>query len=102
MEQIKLDNVSTEYLETELKQRYAKQNQDCCTQTVGYAQASNSNLGCETSRPKTRKESNLYRLDQTIYQATVDSEKAAKVRTILDAHPEFFDFIEVLESGLIR
>lgn len=98
-------------LERMLKQAYLESEQekanmaDCCTQ----APAPSSGLGsygtqggCEPQRPATRLESTLNRLDRTVYQATIDSEKAAKVHDILVAHPEFFDFLEVLESGLVR
>lgn len=92
MEPILLQDATIEQLESALKFQYSSK--DCCTSAP-------SPQGPQI-RAASRKEANLERLKQTINQGVRESEKAAKVRDILQAHPEFFDFLEVFESGLIR
>lgn len=52
-------------------------------------------------RPATHAESAINRLDEKVYRSAVDGEKAARIREILTRHPEFFEFLEVLNSGLV-
>lgn len=115
-------------LERELKQAYYNEEKAAIRDTEGpsqphpvdtcneacYAPATNypyptqpqqkGIYGCDTragGRPATRAESTIHRLDEVVYRATVDSEKAARVRDILTRHPEFFELMEVLNSGLV-
>jgi hypothetical protein len=98
MEPITLDQATIQQLEMALKMRYAATPADCCGQAAAYTTSpQNAEI-----RPRSRRESNYARLQQTITQAKADGEKAIRVLSIVTDHPEFFDFLEASESGLIR
>ena len=55
----------------------------------------------EAQRPMTTAECTFHSLSETAYRADVESEKAKRALDILNRHPEFMEFLELLRSGLV-
>lgn len=96
-----MGDYTVEELEVMLKQAYERRAGEPRAYTEDVRTNAAQGYEASPSRPMTTAEWKTREIARRALEQKTEAEKADMVLTILRAHPEFFDFLEVLKSGLV-
>ena len=98
-----MDSATIAKMRADHDKRREFENQARCVSQLQEAQqaACGAPMGYEAQRPRSAAEQTVYDLSERAYRSTVEGEKAKLALDIIQEHPEFLEFIELIRTGMV-